>query len=146
MADGERISAAHPTVETLRARVERHGGRRHRLVLPAAPSVPEPGTTVRVIFDDGTRFAPITAGRSADERWITAVYRSLAGANAGDDSANVLSEWLGAADRSPGRTVLVDVLVPEYAFGFRIPGEQRTYPIIDPPDEGLADIAQDLDS
>lgn len=143
MPDGDHLPSDHPTIETVRAPVVHHVGSRYRLDLPVADGIPDPGTVVRVLLDERTRFARI-AGGAGDSRWIAAVVGSADDARNGAPDAH-LDDWLAAHGLTMNRSVLVDLLVDDYAIGLRPPGERRVYPIIDPPDRGLADIARDLE-
>ncbi|MFW6447949.1 MAG: DUF7112 family protein [Halobacteriota archaeon] len=135
------VASDHPSVRTLRATVARHGGRR-RLDVADPEGLLEPGI-VRAVVDDRTRFAlvDLVAGTPA----VVGLFETVRSAEARAFDRDRLVAWLEAAERPPGRTVLVDVLEPGERIGLRRPGERTTYPVVGEPDGSLADIARSLE-
>jgi hypothetical protein len=137
----DRISSENPAVETLRARVARHGARRKRIDLPE-DSLPE-GEVVRLVIDDTTYHARIEGGFAGDPH-ISGAYETpeMARERSGP---NHLQTWLDEAARPVGGSVLLDEIEPEFAYGLRKPGEEVVYEAVEKPKESLANIARDLE-
>ncbi len=130
------VASDHPSIETVRATVSRHGNRR-RLDLPD-----EAGVAIGVLraeTDAGTRFVRIDTVAEAPA--IVGLYETARAARETDVARDCLGDWLTAADLEPGRTALVDVIEPEAYLGLRRPGERLVYPVFEPADDGLDDIA-----
>ena len=60
------------------------------------------------------------------------------------DGENRLRQWVEAQGLATGRTVHLDVIQPEFAYGLRAPGEELVYDAPAPPNDSLASIAEDL--
>lgn len=137
----ERVPSDHPSVETARATLERRGRTRTRLVLPADDRFP--AGVVRLALDGQTYHAEIESGFDADRK-IDGAYDNarLARERTGEDR---LEAWRSSAKIEYGRSVLVDVVEPEFLYGVREPGERAVYEAIESPNESLAAIARDLD-
>lgn len=137
----DRISSENPAVETLRARVERHGARRKRLDLPTS-SLPE-GEILRFVIDANTYYAVVHGG-FGDDPHISGAYETPDMARQ-ESGANRLNEWLANTERPVGGSVLVDVIEPDFAYGLREPGKETVYEAVEKPKESLANIARDLE-
>lgn len=136
----DRVPSDHPTVETVRATLERRGRTRSRLSLPDDDRFPL--DIVRLVLDGDTSHARIESNRAGPE--INGAYDNarLARERTGDDR---LEEWRAESDIDYGRSVLVDVVEPGFLYGVREPGERAVYEAVESPDESLAAIARDLD-
>ena len=136
----QRVPSDHPTVETVRARVERHGGR-HRLTVPSSV-LPNEESVIQVVVDERTRFASVRP-IGDEERWLTGLYDTHRSAEEGGDDR--LGRWLDENDRQAGSSVEFDIVAEGRTYGIRPPGETAIYRIADAPDAGLAAIARDLE-
>lgn len=142
----DRIPHDHPSVETVRASIERAGGMNHpKLVLPADshlfPAAPE---IVHLVLDGTAFHAPIEYDfddvpeiRSAWDNPRIARDR---------DGENRLHDWYTTSDLEFGRSVHLDVVEQGHLYGVRAPGEEAIYTDLPKPNESLADIASSLDS
>lgn len=140
----DRVPADHPSVETVRATLARRGGtHRAAIRLPADASFDPTDDVVRLVLDGTERRAPV--GTTTDGRpTIQGAYESprLARDRSGTDH---LANWVDDRDLDFGRTVLLDVVVPDFRYGVRAPGEDATYDASQPPSGGLRDVARDLE-
>lgn len=141
----DRIASDHPSIESVRATVIRHGGRRHRLRLPpaAADAVPADGV-IETIVDERTRFASCRLLDGSPS--IVGLYDTRAAAAGSVDGENGLDAWLAAADRRPGTSVHVDIIASGRRIGLREPGSTAVYAAIDGPRSSLDAIARELDN
>ena len=137
----DRIASDNPAIETRRATVARHGGTRKRVEIPG--DVPT-GEIVRLVLDGTTYHTRIEGGFADADPHVAGAYETPEMARSGDGTEH-LQAWLDAADRSPGSTVLLDVIEPEFAYGLRAPGEEVVYDAIEKPRDSLASIARDLE-
>lgn len=137
----DRIASDNPAIETLRATVARHGGTRTRVELPADVPIDE---AVRLVLDGTTYHARIEGGFADADPYVAGAYDTPGEARSADGSDH-LQTWLDAADRSPGSTVLFDVIEPEFAYGLRAPGQEAVYDAVEKPSDSLASIARDLE-
>ncbi|MDL5362113.1 hypothetical protein [Halalkalicoccus sp. NIPERK01] len=137
----DRISSENPAVETLRARVARHGARRKRIDLPE-DSLPD-GEVVRLVIDGTTYHARIEGG-FADGPHVSGAYETPEMAREGS-GPNRLQTWLEEVERPVGGSVLLDVIEPDFAYGLREPGEEAVYEAVEKPNESLAEIARNLE-
>ncbi|WP_049902194.1 DUF7112 family protein [Halococcus agarilyticus] len=139
----ERVPHDHPSVETVRATLARRGrSSRPRLALPDDADRFPTGTT-RLVLGGETHHARIESGLDGD-REITGAYDNARLAR-DRDGTDRLDEWRSSAGIDLGRSVVVDVVEPGFLYGVREPGERAVYEATEPPDEGLAAIARDLD-
>lgn len=135
----ERVSSDHPSVETVRATVERAGGtRRPEVRLPEGELDERPGGVVRLVVDDREYHAPVEGGTIHGAFDNARLARERTG-------TNHLAEWIRDRGIDFGRSVLVDVVVPGERYGARLPGEEAVYAAVDPPSRSLRDIAERLD-
>ena len=139
MAD--RLPSDHDSVETVRARVERHGGSR-RLAIPRE-AVPDDESLVRVVLDERIRFGRLNEG-TEDDRWLVGVFDTTRGASDHGSGQDRLDPWLDENDRSIGSSVEVDVIEPGRRYGLRVPGARTVYTGVERPDAGLDAIARRL--
>jgi hypothetical protein len=137
----ERLPSDHPTVETVRATLDRRGRTHSRLSLPDGDLFSL--DTIRLVLDGDTYHAQIETNRKGS-LVINGAYDNarLARERSGEDR---LEEWRDTSNIDYGRSVLVDVVEPGFLYGVREPGERAVYDAIESPDEGLAAIARDLD-
>lgn len=142
MAD--RIASDHPTIETVRATVIRRGGTR-RLALELPDSIGDlVAADIGRLVIDGTEYhAPISPA-AGDGLAVMGAYCNARKARE-RTGPNALDRWLRRHDRSPGRTVAFDVVVPSFRYGIRLPNEDAVYDTSEPPNRGLRDIAKRLD-
>ena len=140
---GTRVSSDHPTVETISATLERHGGTSRPAVrLPNSTDIPtdEP---IRLVVEETEYYAVIT--RRADGKLaITSVAETPRLVRNSSSDPNPLETWMDKRDLSFGRTVYLDVVEPGFRYGLRAPGESATYST-GRPDSGLQDIANSFD-
>lgn len=141
MAD--RIASDHPTIDSIRAEVVRHGGRRRRLKVPASERTVVPGDgVIEVIVDERTCFARCQEIR--DQPAIVGLYDTMAAAKDEVTGSDWLVNWLDDNGHSIGSSVLLDVLQPGKRIGLRSPGDRAVYDVPQSPDNSLAEIARDL--
>ncbi|EMA43239.1 DUF7112 family protein [Halococcus saccharolyticus] len=139
----ERIPHDHPSVETVRATLARRGrSSRPRLALPDDADR-FPLDTIRLVLDGETYHARVESGLDGD-REITGAYDNARLARE-RDGTDRLDEWRRSSGLDLGRSVAVDIVESGFLYGVREPGERAVYEATEPPDEGLAAIAQDLD-
>ena len=137
----DRIRSDHPHIQTYRATVARHGGRRHRLDLP--PAIADDltaGSIVRATVTERERFACLE--RVSGGLAIVRLTTTHAGAEAA--GSDCLSDYLQRWDISRGQTVLVDIIVPNEHIGLRPPGTTAVYPAPQQRNASLTDIAQSI--
>ena len=142
----DRVSSEHSSVSTIRATVGRRGATtkpRVRLASDDAHWLPDEDV-VRVVLDGTTAHA--VPRRLPDGRVvIDGVYDTPSLARNPGNAADRLAAWLEANDREIGRTVLLDVVVEEFLYGLRAPGEEVVYTVREPPSASLADIAAQVE-
>ncbi|WP_435180811.1 DUF7112 family protein [Halorussus sp. AFM4] len=147
MAD--RISSDHPSLTTVRATLVRSGGLdRPKVEIPTedvdADAFPD-GELVRVVADDTEYRARIESPLTGEGRELRGLYESPSLARNPEDGENHLSAWVEGTGIEFGQSVLVDVIEPGFKYGLREPGRRVFYEATESPDEGLADIARQLD-
>lgn len=142
----ERVPSDHPSVSTVRARIERRGATTTpRVGIDAADAdcLPD-GDVVRVVLSGTTAHA--RPRRTAEGRAvIDGAFETPALARDPGSAADRLVEWIEATDLALGRTVLLDVVVADFLYGLRVPGETAVYDAHEPPSSSLADIAARVD-
>lgn len=134
----DRIASDHPSVETVRATIKRHGAGKRLEV--DDPIFPESGT-IRLEIDGETRFAA-----PRERTRIPGAYASPSFARAPGGKTDYLGQWLDSIERIVGHSVELDIIEPDVAYGVREPGTTTIYTGIEGPDPSLASIAEDLDS
>lgn len=140
----ERVSSEDPSIRTFRARIERAGGTsRPRVQLPAAASEHVPGEVVRIDLGGTQYHADVRSG--SDGPMINGIYDTARLARSPGAGENRLPGWLDDAGVAVGRSVLFDVVVPDYLYGIRAPGSTTVYEATQPPSSSLASIAESLD-
>lgn len=130
-------------VETIRADLARSGGTsRPEVRVPAADADSLPEDVVRVSIDGHLYHAPVVA--VADGISLRGAYdnRRRAKEREGTDR---LAEWVDSVGLAFGRTVLLDVVVPETQYGLRAPGDEAVYRVQSSPAGDLQDIAESLE-
>lgn len=138
----DRLTSDHPTIDTIRGHLARHGGTGRRIDLPAsAASAVPPGSVVRTSVEETTYFA--RCREIADEPAIVGLYATSHGAETGRGREH-LRDVLGGWERDRGDTVLVDVLEPGEHLGLRAPGTTAHYEVSSGVDDDLAAIAEEL--
>lgn len=137
----DRIASDHPSVVTHDGTLKRVGRTsRLRVVFDADLPTDE---VVRLILDGTTyrtRFEEARGGVA-----LTGAYDTASAARDPASATDRLQEWLDEHDLSEGRTVHLDVVEEGFAYGLRAPGERAVYDAVEPPSEGLADIARSLE-
>lgn len=133
----ERIRSDSEDVSTHDGTVVRHGAMRSQAVAVPEGTVPT-GEVLRISLGGDTHHGQfISVGD--DERCL-GVYATPDMARSGDGDDR-LGPWLEAAALDVGRTVHVDVVVEDFKYGFRAPGETVVYDVPARPDESLSSIA-----
>lgn len=150
MAD--RIASDAPTVTTYRAHLVRSGGiRLPALDVPADASL-SGGEQIRLVLDGEMYHARVERG--SDGPVIRGAYDTASdlrivdggdGAVAPGDLTNRFVEWCRSVGREPDDAVDFDEIDPGYHYAVRVPGERAVYDLLQRPDSGLQDIADDLD-
>lgn len=138
----ERVPADHPSVETVRATVERVGRTdRAQVVLPE--DVPVTEEVVRLVVEGDSHRASVERNLGGSLA-IRGAYDTPEQARdrSGEDH---LAAWVGDAGLSFGRTVLVDVIEAGFLYGLRAPGEEAVYEVPNRPDSSLASLAERLE-
>lgn len=143
MAD--RVSSDHPTVDTVRATLaETPTG--VRLELPDEDREYFPtDDVVRVVCGGTERFARIDRALGGETLVVDGVYDSPRFARDPREGVDRLGPWRDDHGVRSGGSVLVDVVVPDFLYGLRAPGETATYDAREPPDSSLSSIAKDLE-
>jgi hypothetical protein len=139
-------SVPSDAVDSVRATLERAGRTdRPKVVVPedAHDRVPE-GEVVRLSLDGAVRHATVDLAID-DSLEIRGAYDNPRLAREADGE-NRLVEWVEANGLDFGRTVHLDVVEAGFFYGLRAPGERAVYQVPDRPDEGLADIARDVEA
>jgi hypothetical protein len=147
MAD--RIASDHASLSTVRATLVRSGALdRPKIEIPAdetdADRFPD-GELVRIVADDTEYRTRIEAPLTGDEREFRGLYETPRLARNPDDGENHLASWVDSTGVEFGQSVLVDVIEAGFKYGLREPGQRVFYEATESPDEGLADIANELD-
>lgn len=140
-----RISSEHPSITTIRARVARSGStQRPELRIPPEDRDAFPmNEVVRLVIGE-TEYCTRVTDRAGSVR-ICGAADSPRLARHPADGPNRLVEWLRAENVGVDRSVLVDVVVPGFRYGVRLPGETAVYDTSEPPTASLRRIAADLD-
>lgn len=143
MAD--RVSSDHPSVETVRSTcTETATG--VRLEIPDDDHDLFPlDDVVRVVLDGDQRFARVERALTGADRWVRGVYDRPADARDPSGATDRLAPWIDDHGIRAGGSVLIDVVEPEFLYGLREPGATAYYDAYEPPNEGLRDIARNLD-
>lgn len=142
MAD--RVASDHPSIETARATVTRRGGTsRLGLELPASITDHVESGVGRVVLD-GTEYRAPIIDAAGNGLLLAGAYPNARQAR-DRSGADVLDGWMQDNNLSPGRTVAFDVIVPGFRYGIRLPSESAVYDTSEPPNQGLQDIAENLD-
>jgi hypothetical protein len=135
----------HPTVDTVRAPVERSGAG-VRVAIPADDRDRFPvGDVVVVVLGGTDRYARVESHLTEDRLLLSGAYDSPDLARDPGASTDRLGEWLDDRDREAGDSVLIDVVDEGERYGLRGPRESATYRDRSTRDEGLASIAEDVD-
>lgn len=141
----DRVSSENPSVETVTGTVRRYGGTsRPQVELPADAADDFPADEVVRVTLAGTSYRT-RIERSGDSPVLRGAYETPSQAREPGSAEDFLREWLADAELDVGRSVLVDVIEPGYAYGVRAPGETAYYDATEKPKDSLADIARDLD-
>ncbi len=141
-----RVSAGHPSVRTLRARVERLGATsRPRLTLPPEATEHVPSGVVRLDLGGRRCHADVRDGPDGDGRVVRGAADNPRLARSPGEGPNRLAEWVADEGIAFGRSVCVDVVVPGHQYGVRRPGTTAVYELSEPPDASLSSIAEELD-
>ena len=141
----DRVPSDHPSIETYRISLGRRGRLdRPRLDLSSVDTDLPAGEVVRLTLDGETYHARITEPFESGLE-IHGAYDNPRLARDPGSGTERLAEWRAAKDLDFGRSVLFDVVVPDYGYGLRVPGERALYETTTPPDTSLQSIARSLD-
>ncbi|NGM70168.1 hypothetical protein G6M89_14315 [Natronolimnobius sp. AArcel1] len=143
MAD--RIASDHPSVQTVRATcTETATG--VRIELPATDTGAFPtDEVVRISLDGDERFARIERPLTGDGLSIPGIYETPDTARDPSSGRELLGDWADDHGISPGSSILVDVIEPDFSYGLREPGQTNYYDASEPPSKSLSDIAKSLE-
>ena len=143
----DRISSDNPSVQTIRATLtETATGTRVELPADAADDLlTDPETAVRIVLDGHEHFARIGKDVMGETRHVSGVYDSPEHARNPRDGVDRLPEWVDEHGVRVNGSVLIDVIEPEFLYGFRAPGETAVYDAREPPKSSLQDIAKGLE-
>lgn len=139
-----RIAHDHPTIETIAAKIDRHGGTTRPEVVVAESLDVEPETLVRLVLGGTEYRAPVEATDTGGSVFRHAAPSPTAARHPGT-TENALVEWIAERNLDVGRSLHLDVVEPGFRYGLRAPGEEAVYDG-GKPDESLAAIARTLDS
>lgn len=135
----------HPSVDTVRASVERRGAG-VRIAIPDAERERFPvDTVVTVVLDGSERHARVESHLTEDRLLLSGAYDTPDLARDPGSDPDRLGEWLADRGREAGDSVLIDVVAAGERYGLRGPRESTTYRDRPARDEGLASIAEDVD-
>ncbi|MDZ7745115.1 MAG: hypothetical protein U5K28_00760 [Halobacteriales archaeon] len=98
---------------------------------------------VRLGTGTGTYFARVELAID-DTMEIRGLYDNARLAKEGDGE-NHLPTWADDNGLDFGRTVHLDIVDEGFLYGLRAPGERVVYRVPDRPDDGLADIAEQIE-
>lgn len=138
-------SVPSDAVESVRATVERAGRTdRPKIIIPesARDRVPE-GEPVRLSFGGSVRHATVELAID-DSLELRGAYDNARLARE-DEGPNRLVEWFDDVGLDFGRTVHLDLIDEGFFYGLRAPGERAVYHVPDRPDEGLAELAEQVE-
>lgn len=152
-----RVASDDESVAAVRVSLARSGGTRHLCVrLPADTALEgrvESGSCdtlsltdsdlIRLDIDRSTYHARVDA--DTEGRLLRGAFDDRRRARTPGEGQNRLTEWLGASDREPGDSVVLDVVIPGEQYGLRLPGERTVYDVVRGPRSSLTDIAERLD-
>lgn len=135
----------HPSVESVRATLQRAGRMNHpKLVLPDdANTELFPESVVHFVLSGQQYHARIE--RNFDEVPEIRSVRDNSRLVREREGENRLHEWFEANDLGYGRSVHIDVIEPDHLYGVRLPGDRMIYTDIPKPNSSLTDIARDLE-
>lgn len=140
----ERVSSENPSISTFRTTLASRGATsRPRIELPEESRSALPDGPVRLVLDGTTYHAPVRS--TGAQPVIQGAYDNARLARSPGEGTNYLPEWVDAMNLAIGRSVLVDVVVPETLLGARPPGTTVVYEPFDPPGSSLASIAEGLE-
>ncbi|RRJ28419.1 DUF7112 family protein [Halocatena pleomorpha] len=142
----DRIPHDHPSIDTVRATIDRAGSMAHpKLVLPAEPSL-FPAGIVHITLD-GQQYRARIERSFDDTPEIRSVYDNarLVRDGAREQSVNRLREWFDEGDLDYGRSIHVDIIEPGHQYAVRRPGATAVYAVVPQPDQSLSDIADSLE-
>lgn len=141
---GERVSSEHPSVRSLRCRLESSGATgRPRIELPAESAEPLDDGVVRLVLSDTTYHADVRVLDGVPV--IRGAYDNARLARMPGEGENHLPDWVDDVGLSIGRSVLVDEVVAGSLYGARAPGTTAVYDAVEPPRSSLSRIAEGLD-
>jgi len=141
----DRIPSDHPSIETHRISLDRRGRLDRPCLALSGVDIDLPaGEVVRLTLDGEIHHARITDPFEGGLE-IHGAYDNPRLARDPSSGTDRLAEWRAAKDLDFGRSVLFDVVVPDYAYGLRVPGERVVYEATTPPDKSLQSIARSLD-
>lgn len=142
MAD--RVPSDHPSVETVRATLVTVGGTdRLAVAVPADAALPA-DEVVRLVLDGDEYHAQVQRELGGDDYRIQGAFDAPRFARTQGAGQNRLPAWVDDADVAVGGSVLLDVVVEDFLYGLRAPGDRAVYAAREPPAEGLAAIAEQV--
>jgi hypothetical protein len=142
MAD--RVSS--DAVPTVRATLVKHGAMdRLRVEIPSDDMEHFPADdVVRVLLDGDTRYTEVNRHLTDDTYLLAGAYDTPDDARERTGTDH-LDDWCDDANRTPGTSILVDVIEPNYLYGLRAPGARNFYTDVQAPNDTLSDIAESVD-
>jgi hypothetical protein len=141
----QRVSSE--TVDTVRATITRSGATDRPCVeIPADDADAFPADElVRLVIDDTEYRARIERPLTGDGRLVRGAYDTPTLARNPGDGENRLAEWFEGSNREFDQSVLLDVVSEGFRYGLREPGKRTVYDATEGPDEGLANIAEQVE-
>lgn len=136
----DRITHEHPTIDTIRGRVARHGGSRRRIDLPEGADASVGGHgSIRCVVEERDHFAQIDY--HGDHLAIIGLYTSLDQAEAGSPAGSKLTDWLTSIGCNSGSSIAIDIIDAGERIGLRRYGSRGVYTVESQPSDTLRDLA-----
>ena len=144
----ERIPSDHDTVESHRVRLGTVGRTdRPEIEVPETVAAALDADDVVRLFVGGEECHARVERALDDQLVLRGAYRNarLAREDGTDGAEDRLAAWRDDRGLAAGDQLLLDEVTAGFAYGLRVPGDREVYPDREPPDDGLADIAENLD-
>jgi hypothetical protein len=129
-----------PTYDGVVTRQGRTG--RYTVRFPTEANLPLE-TVVRIVLDGSEYRTQAVQPFREDGIEIRGVFDSARETREPQVGDRHLTRWIEAKGVEPGRTVHLDIVVPDYRYGLRVPGQEAVYHPSEP-DSSLRNIAEDL--